>query len=390
MSVSASHGGKRVPALVKRARKAASAKPQRSIGRKRPASIQSKALPSRSRPTHHASAEVEEFITPVLRVGCLVRARMPGATKPRVFTYVEGKKAAGLLNAKAGVLEDALENAIVRAFRKRNIQAKVTKCPDKSRRSAASGVIFQVAELKIEYDGRTVLARTSLTLCVQLDSFSSKTPGDNEEAFSKFWVRFFVPPNVKGFQPKKTHFTLDDIQAFRDEFAPVGDEMLESIEEPYQSIVREATGKPTLDVNCQDARFQVLVVASDKNDFSQLYSDLRSGKRLRDRLHDSIAARQIVALAMSNEARPGAIRAMSAYDYLTNLDEEKTTFSFYETPNGYRALLFRCKVGPQSVRFVGLTDAIELQGTACTLADAKKLAPNAVSSNLATDLGSLY
>ena len=345
---------------------------------------------------------LDAYATPVLRVGCLVNATVGDPPRVRTFNYAEGERAAPLLDKSKRAFHDNLLAAVDEIREQEKIPIKVLPRDnrfEKAKRARALGMVYHLAEFSLEVRGVAVLVLASATLCVQLDAATSKGPPPNSEdvAYSKFWIRFFAPPPDAGIGgAKNAKFSLDEIERFRDDLSPLADRMLERMLKPYQAMLRKLSRDNTLTVK-PSARFEVLAAASMAGDFPKLFSALRSGLNLRSQLSKCLTARQIVDLELRNEKESGPGKKPDRRTFLAKLSRPKhpkTRFYIYETPNSYRAVFFRYMAEKDQVRFVGLTDRIDPPERGDegdnTLKALKRLAPNAVTSNLVTDLGGLF
>jgi hypothetical protein len=371
----------------------------RATSRKGAASLARPRRPRKAVPRSASKpAASDAFTTPVLRVGCLVHATVGDPPRVRTFNYSEGERAEHLLNRNADAFHESLLAAVEHIRRTTNIPIKVLrrkKSLEPAQRARTLGMVYHLAEFALEVRGVPVIVLASATLCEQVEFGTPRSPEDI--AYSKFWIRFLAPPPEAGFGDRKSgRFTLNQIERFHDDLYPLGEEMLNRMLKPYEKVLRTLSNDASLVAN-RKATFEVLAAASLAGDFSRLYAALRSGQNLSSQLDQCVSARQIVDLEWQNEKSNKRAKRPNRKSLLAALSRRKkmnTRFYVYETPNSYRAVFFRHMANENHVKFVGLTDVAppSLRGDegGNSLKSFKRLAPNAVTSNLVTDLGGLF
>lgn len=348
---------------------------------------------------HSASAsdaDLASYITPVFRAGCLVSAFLHDERRP--FTYSEGE----LCSPKLHDARDEFYNACIAATKKVWADLKIdgdvplvfkqSAYLAPARRSPDPGVVYEFQEFAINWHNTIILIRPVLTVCVQ--------PGDKigGEAYSKFWIKFFVPPSETIPSTKQpARFTLDEINNLHADLRVLADAILKSMRDPYCKVLRAAVEQPEITVDCSH-RFSVYALASAKVDYPKFYSDVSAGLPLDALLHYE-AGLQFAELGVKMIGRGQGEPA----EFLRHMGQN-VKFYTYETPKAYRGLFFRRvdtthegSEDRQEISYVGVTDAMEIPISKDDTRNARKrflsahmLAPYAVTAAIVGEVGSLF
>ncbi len=342
------------------------------------------------------------FETPALRIGCLVKATVPGTRGKKnanwSFTYSDGERSEALLQAATPEFDQNMRTAAKAAIEKHNIKARINEDFAKkvplapAQRGSRMGMVYDFSEFALNWRRETVvLVRGCLTLCVKGASTSAHLD-ETAETYSKFWLRFFIPtPAAIPVGQQKAVFTAEELRELYVDMEKLADAMLQSMVSPYEKVLRKLSKKPEMNVAC-GPRIEVLAAASRAADFPNLFSAIRADRGLNNIVRSANADDGIQAAVQMTTLARALIGDGTGDSFSTFVKKHRknTKFFLYETPRFYRGLFLRRKYLTNRVLLVGLTDSVTLPQDGDAMFNAKMAAPNAVSASLITEIGSLF